>query len=266
LGRHTKVSRCLTEGRQAVAVRLAGIQGGIECAKLAPRLSALADREASSEDVAALRPHLKTCLACRAKLREFRAAPKRVAALVPPAALIAGDGGMRGVLESVLGAEQHKAAVFGERAQAAAELVSAQKVSAVAASAAALAGGATAVDQFANHQGPPQPAPPAEQVKAKPVRAEVAVEPAPPPPVAEQPPAPEPAPPPAPAREPQPPPPPPPPPDPAHEFAPGTPATSPASPAQPAASAPAHLAGGEFGSGRGGGGTAGGSGGPEFAP
>ncbi len=54
---YTKVNRCLTEGRQALAVRLAGIQGGIECAKLAPLLSALADGEASADQLARLRPH-----------------------------------------------------------------------------------------------------------------------------------------------------------------------------------------------------------------
>ncbi len=199
---YTKVNRALTEGRRALAVKLAGIQGGIECAKLAPQLSALADGEASSEDLAALRPHLRTCLACRATLREFRAAPERVAALVPPGALAAaaGDGGgtLRHLFESVVGAAQHKAAVFGERAQAAAELATGQKIAAVAASAAALAGGGTAVDQLAGHQGPPRPPPPAEQVEAKPVKEEVAVEPAPAPaepvaPVA----APEPSPPPS---------------------------------------------------------------------
>lgn len=86
---YTKVNRCLTEGRQALAVRLAGIEGGIECAKLAPRLSALADGEAKAEDLALLRPHMKTCLACRARLKAFREAPARVAGLVPPAVLMA---------------------------------------------------------------------------------------------------------------------------------------------------------------------------------
>jgi anti-sigma factor RsiW len=68
-------------------VRLAGIQGGIECARVVPLLSALADGEASAERLARLRPQMKTCLACRATLREFCAAPQRVAALAPPAAL-----------------------------------------------------------------------------------------------------------------------------------------------------------------------------------
>jgi RNA polymerase sigma factor (sigma-70 family) len=254
---YTKVNRCLTEGRQALAVRLAGIQGGIECAKLAPRLSALADGEATAEDLALLRPHMKTCLACRARLKVFREAPARVAAVMPPVAIAADPGPLRGVVETIVGATQHKAVVFGERAQAAAELVSAQKVAAVAASAAALAGGGTAVDQFANHQGPPLPAP-AEQVKGKPVEAkqakeQVAVEPAPTPtPVTDEPLAPEPAPPPQ--SEP-PPPPPPPPPDPASEFSPG--AVAPAAVPAPPPATPA--AGGSRGG-------AGNDSGGEFAP
>jgi RNA polymerase sigma factor (sigma-70 family) len=259
---YTKVNRCLTEGRQALAVRLAGIQGGIECAKLAPQLSALADGEASAEDLALLRPHMRTCLACRARLREFRAAPARVAELVPPVALVTAaepDGGtLRSLFESVVGAAQQKAAVLGDRAQTAAELVGAQKVAAVAASAAALAGGGTAVDQFANHRGPPLPAVAAEQVEAQHVKEEVPIEPAPQtaPPVADPTPPPAPPPPAPPAPEP-PPPPPPPPPDPANEFAPAAPAASPGAPepvqpapAQPAPAAPA----------------SGGSAGREFAP
>ena len=69
---YTKVNRCLTEGRQALSIRLAGIQGGIECAKLAPLLSALADGEASAEQLARLRPHTDTCLSCRARLKALR--------------------------------------------------------------------------------------------------------------------------------------------------------------------------------------------------
>jgi RNA polymerase sigma factor (sigma-70 family) len=71
---YTKVNRCLTEGRRALAVRLAGIEGGIECAKLAPLLLALADDEASADQVGLLRRHMDSCLACRARLRSLRAA------------------------------------------------------------------------------------------------------------------------------------------------------------------------------------------------
>ena len=156
---YTKVNRLLTEGRQAFLRRVSGIERGAECARYEPLLSALADGEASAEQLATLRPHMRTCLSCRARLREFRATPERVAALVPPAALVASDGGgpLRSLVESLVGAS--------ERFHAAAELATGQKIAAVAASAAALAGGGTAIDEFANHQGPPRPEP-VQQVEA----------------------------------------------------------------------------------------------------
>jgi RNA polymerase sigma factor (sigma-70 family) len=244
---YTKVNRCLTEGRQALSVRLAGIEGGVECDNFTPLLSALVDGEASAEELARLRPHMKTCLSCRARLKEFRAAPTRVAALVPPAALVTttatAASGARGLWESVLGAAQQKVGVLGERTHAAVELATGQKVAAVAASAAALAGGGTAVDQLARHEPPPAP----QTVETTPAKQEIPVAPAPAPdPVAEQPvptdsaPAPDPAPGPSP-----PPPPPPPPPNPANEFAPAVAPTPAPQPAPPAAAA-TQLAGGDF--------------------
>ncbi len=194
----------------------------------------MADGEASADDLALLRPHMKTCLSCRARLKEFRAAPARVAAIVPPAALVAttasAANGPRGMWEGVLGAVQQKAAALGERSYAAVELATGQKMAAVAASAAALAGGGTAVDHFAGHEAPRR-APEVRTVEAKPVQQETPVAPTPDP-VAEQPvattpaPAPTPAPEPAPAPAPSPPP----PPDPAKEFTP----VAPAAPAEPA--------------------------------
>lgn len=77
---YTKVNRCLTEGRQALAIKLAGIQGGIECAKLAPLLSALAEGRAGPDDRAQLGPHMKSCLSCRARLKALRAERDRCAA------------------------------------------------------------------------------------------------------------------------------------------------------------------------------------------
>src|SRR4051794_5296958 len=90
---YTKVNRCITEGRRAFVARVRGIESGAECERLAPLLSALVDGEASAEDMAALRPHLRGCLACRATLREYRAAPARVAALIPAVGLAGGHGG-----------------------------------------------------------------------------------------------------------------------------------------------------------------------------
>jgi RNA polymerase sigma factor (sigma-70 family) len=279
---YTKVNRLLTEGRQAFLRRVAAIQGGGECDRLAPLLSALADGEASAEQLALLRPHMRTCLACRAALKEFRALPAKVAALVPPAGL-ADDGRMRGFFEgalanlqqkaeSTLGALQHKTAALSERTHAAVELAAGQKLAAVAASAAALAGGGTAVDHFANHGG--SRAAQAEQqqrVDAAPVKEETAIETSPAPaqplpapaPHEPDPPAGQPA-----ATQPQPPPaqeqPPPPPPDPANEFTPGpAAAAAPAPVPQAAPAAPiVPASGGSASSGGGGGGDAA----REFAP
>jgi RNA polymerase sigma factor (sigma-70 family) len=291
---YTKVNRLLTEGRRAFLRRVAVIQGGGECDRLAPLLSALADGEASAEQLALLRPHMRTCLACRAALREFRALPAKVAALVPPAGLPAanGDGRVRAFLESTLvnvqerlqaafggaqqkadsalGALQHKSAALSERAHAAVELAAGQKLAAVAASAAAIAGGGTAVDQFANHGVPPPAQEQQQRVDATPVKEETAIETAPAPadpapapapaepdPAAQQPAAPQPQAEPAPA-------PPPPPPDPANEFTPSGPAAAVApAPAAPAATAaPVGPASGPASAGGGGGGGAA----REFAP
>jgi RNA polymerase sigma factor (sigma-70 family) len=213
---YTKVNRLLTEGRRAFLHRVSGIERGADCARYEPVLSALADGEASAEDLALLRPHMRTCLSCRAALREFRAAPQRVASVVPPAALVVSGGGpLRNLFESAFGAAQHKSALLGERVGAAAELATGQKLAVVAASAAAIAGGGTAVDQYANHHLQPLPA----HVRAADATASVPdpLAEAPPPgaPPAEVPTAEEPAPPePGAAAEPAPSP----PPDPAAEF------------------------------------------------
>ncbi|MDQ3644411.1 MAG: sigma-70 family RNA polymerase sigma factor, partial [Actinomycetota bacterium] len=115
---YTKVNRCLTEGRRAFLARVTSIESGAECDLLAPRLSALADGEGTASDLAAVRPHLKTCLACRARLREFRAVPSRVAALVPAGAIAGagpGSGPARSFFESLAGSAQHKASALGDR-------------------------------------------------------------------------------------------------------------------------------------------------------
>src|SRR4051812_44686011 len=87
---YTKVNRCLTEGRRSFMRRVEGIEAGEECERLAPLISALADGEASAKDMAALRPHLRTCLSCRAALRDAREVPARVAALAPIGLFAAG--------------------------------------------------------------------------------------------------------------------------------------------------------------------------------
>ncbi|MEK6229233.1 MAG: sigma-70 family RNA polymerase sigma factor [Actinomycetota bacterium] len=154
---YTKVNRSITEGRRAFTEKVASIESGMECGRLAPHLSALADGEADASQLRELRPHLRSCLACRARLREYRTVPSRVAALAPPALFAMGDGGpgpVRAFLESALGAAQDRAAAIGERAHQAAEMMSAQKAAAVAASAAALAGGgAVGADRLSERLG-----------------------------------------------------------------------------------------------------------------
>lgn len=260
---YTKVNRCVTEGRRAFLDTVSNIETGLECRRLAPNLSALADGEADARQLGELRPHLKGCLACRARLREYRTVPSRVAALAPPALLAGGPGPVRGFLESVLGAAQDRAAALGERAHQAAEVISAQKAAAVAASAAALAGGgAVGADRLSQRPGGGEgPAAEVRKAAAQQARDTPPASPTPDPPIlappVEQPatPTPTPAPDqtPAPAADPAPSAPPAPPPQPVNEFGPepapsaaaSQPAPAPAPIPAPAPS-PSGGGGGEF--------------------
>ena len=147
---YTRVNRAITEGRQALRERLGAIESGAECDRWLPLLSALADGEASAAYVAELRPHLRSCPACRATLRDFHAAPARVAALVPaalvPAAAAAPDGSLVGHAGISLHGLAERATLLAARVQGAFEAVPAGKLAAVAASTAALAGGGAALE------------------------------------------------------------------------------------------------------------------------
>src|SRR4051812_8147809 len=142
---YTKVNRCLTEGRRAFLKRVAGIEAGAECERLAPLISKVADGEASAEEMRTVRPHLKSCLACKATLREYRATPARLAGLVPP--VVAIGGGAPSLLSRLI----DRLSGFGDAAGA--------KVAAVAASAVVIAGGGAAVGVDALHHDPPAVAP-----------------------------------------------------------------------------------------------------------
>jgi RNA polymerase sigma factor (sigma-70 family) len=137
---YTKVNRCLTEGRQSFARRVERIESGAECERLAPLLSALADGEASAKDMAALRPHLRTCLSCRATLRDAREVPARVAALAPLGFLAGGRGSLRGLTDWL----HERVLSLVLRGQEMIEAASSHKLVATAASAAALGGGGIA--------------------------------------------------------------------------------------------------------------------------
>jgi RNA polymerase sigma factor (sigma-70 family) len=173
---YTKVNRCLTEGRRAFLDRFADIEAGRECERWAATVSALADGEASASDLAAARPHLRHCMACRARLREFRAAPRAVAAIAPVRLLAsAGDpqsplaSGAEAGASTVAGlvSRVHDAIVSGwhdrvvlsaHKVQASLEAASAGKLAAVAASATALAGGGAAALTQVAERPPDRPA------------------------------------------------------------------------------------------------------------
>jgi RNA polymerase sigma factor (sigma-70 family) len=79
----TKVNRCIAEGRERFRRLLASAEDGSRCETIRPRLSAFCDGEASPQEVAELREHLRACASCRATLRAYRAAPAAAAALAP---------------------------------------------------------------------------------------------------------------------------------------------------------------------------------------
>lgn len=80
---HTKINRCLAEGRERFRRLVARSEAGERCAELRPLLSSLCDGELDAAEVAQLREHLRACGHCRATLRAYRAAPKAAAAFAP---------------------------------------------------------------------------------------------------------------------------------------------------------------------------------------
>ncbi len=155
---YTKVNRCLAEGRKAFLARYAGIESGAECTRWAQVLSAMVDGEATAEQIAQARPHLRNCRACRATIRELHDSGPSLAAVFPAAGLplIAAAGErpeaslILRVYEAVSTAVGERAALAALKLQAAVDAASATKVAAVAASAAAVAGGgAVAVERVA---------------------------------------------------------------------------------------------------------------------
>lgn len=80
---HTKINRCLAEGRERFRKLIARSEAGERCKELKPLLSPFCDGQASAEEAAELREHLRACGHCRAVLRAYRAAPAAASALAP---------------------------------------------------------------------------------------------------------------------------------------------------------------------------------------
>lgn len=153
----TKVNRCLYEGRKAFLRRYAGIEAGDECRRWEPALSALVDGEATQEELVALRPHLRSCQACRAQVREMHRSTRSVAAVLPVGlAAAAGSGEAEAAAHAALRAWEaltawmfERGALAIARTQAFFELLvaSAGKGTAVVAAGAAIASGSAVVIQ-----------------------------------------------------------------------------------------------------------------------
>jgi hypothetical protein len=115
-------------------------------------LSAVADGEASAEDLLAVRPHLRNCAGCRATLRDFRGAPVGFGALVPLGAVAAAQPAAAGdpsplarICEAIVGGVHERVVHSAQKLQAGVEAASTGKLAAVAASATAVAGGGVAI-------------------------------------------------------------------------------------------------------------------------
>ena len=80
---HTKVNRCIAEGRQRFRTVFRDSEAGERCDRFGPLLSAACDGELPEARSAELKDHLAVCGHCRATLRAFRAAPRAAAALAP---------------------------------------------------------------------------------------------------------------------------------------------------------------------------------------
>lgn len=155
---YTRANRAITEGRRALLERLGAIESGAECARWLPLLSALADGEATAQELAELRPHLRSCPGCRATLRDVHAVPEQVAMLVPPAVVDAAmhgpSGSLPGHVEVALHAVVERATLLAGRVHGAFEALPGAKLAAVAASTAAIAGGGVALEQATTHERP----------------------------------------------------------------------------------------------------------------
>jgi RNA polymerase sigma factor (sigma-70 family) len=85
---YTKINRCLAEGRKRFLQVFADIEQGRRCEELAAALSEMADSEDANGSTEAVKFHLRSCAACRAKLRAYRAIPDKVFELMPTGPLL----------------------------------------------------------------------------------------------------------------------------------------------------------------------------------
>lgn len=140
-----KVTRCIENGRHAFTRKVDAIASGTECERMEPLIHKLLDGDADA--AINLRPHLRHCIACRARLRAYDSAPRNVAALFPPSLVVVGypHPGFFARIADWCQAMGDRVAMHLLGAEKWAEASGAKKVAIVATVATATAGGGAAV-------------------------------------------------------------------------------------------------------------------------
>jgi RNA polymerase sigma factor (sigma-70 family) len=112
---YTKINRCMAEGRKRFLRAFADIEQGRRCEELAAALSEFADGESANGSTEAIEFHLRSCAACRAKLRAYRAVPGKVFDLAPagPFLVEAAGGGSHEWIAERAGAAMDKIREMG---------------------------------------------------------------------------------------------------------------------------------------------------------
>lgn len=112
---YTKINRCMAEGRKRFLAVFDDLERGGRCAEMTAALSAMADGEGEVDDADAVQLHLRSCGACRARLRAFRAVPARVLELMPavPAAEASTGGQASHWIADRIGSATEKARELG---------------------------------------------------------------------------------------------------------------------------------------------------------
>jgi RNA polymerase sigma factor (sigma-70 family) len=152
---YTKVNRSITEGRARFLKEFKGIEEGEACARHRDVVAALADGVATRAQVAAIRPHLRHCTACRAAVRDLRLSRRQRIALALPAL-------PWGLLTRAAGSDagtsvQYASVSGGGRLSAAAALVGLCLTGAGAGAVCMVAGGAPSPPLISHAQREPAP-------------------------------------------------------------------------------------------------------------
>ena len=149
---YAKVHRSLAEGRRRSRGLSDRIETGAECRRLAPQLSMFVDGELKPAERADVDLHLGNCVACQAVLRDYVAAPRKIASFFP-----VGAAAGVGVFAHISGYWSELVAWVNERlaghlpSTPAAEIAFGKKVALATAMAGTIVAGGAGAERFATH-------------------------------------------------------------------------------------------------------------------